>query len=295
VQRKKERDEQHARDRQRLTDMRGASARPPPTGILDIIRSSQPRPQMFEHSANPSTSDFVHGSSESTIPPHFANVGPKDSLMDIEPLIPSYMHPISHDPTEKQQRLQEQFNEMLRQAEHRDEFGEDDSDDNIANELRNLGEVTKCKPSEFELICRLNLIGVEDTVVDPDDILDYFSKIPVEKDYAPYPNKLVCRFSILQFRQANMRLNDELMLLDILDNLPRLRLSSNLLKMVFWILKECGVANVPSYEAFRKMQNNLREFCGSEPLLSQSALGNIFYVNDIRDTIKRVCYRSLLF
>jgi hypothetical protein len=34
--------------------------------------------------------------------------------------------------------------------------------------------------------------GIEDTVVDPEDISDYFNKIPVEKDYAPYLNKLVC-------------------------------------------------------------------------------------------------------
>jgi hypothetical protein len=85
------------------------------------------------------------------------------------------------------------------------------------------------------------------------------------------------------------------MLLDILDNLPRLRMSGNLLKMVLWVLRECGVPNVPSYEAFRKMQNNLRGLCGSEPLMSQSTLGNIFYINDIRDTIKRVrCWSIIL-
>ena len=79
-----------------------------------------------------------------------------------------------------------------------------------------------------------------------------------------------------------------MMLLDIFDNLPRLRLSSNTLKMFLWILKESGVVNVPSYEAFRKIQEKLRKKCGSEPILAQSTLGNVFYLNDIRDSIARV-------
>jgi hypothetical protein len=78
------------------------------------------------------------------------------------------------------------------------------------------------------------------------------------------------------------------MLLDILDNLPRLRLSSNMLRLIFWILKECSVSDVPSYDAFCKMQSGLREKCGSIPTYSQSMLGNIFYVNDIRESIARV-------
>lgn len=78
------------------------------------------------------------------------------------------------------------------------------------------------------------------------------------------------------------------MLLDILDNLSRLRLSGNLLRMVFWILKECGVPGVPSYEAFRKMQSDLCNKCGTEPTLGQSMLGNIFYVNNLQESIARV-------
>jgi len=78
------------------------------------------------------------------------------------------------------------------------------------------------------------------------------------------------------------------MLLDILDNLPRLRLSKSLFSMILWILKECGVPNVPSYDAFHKMQTVLRKCCGSEPQLAKSMLGNVFYINDIRETIARV-------
>lgn len=79
------------------------------------------------------------------------------------------------------------------------------------------------------------------------------------------------------------------MMLDILDNLPRLRMSSNLFKMVLWVLKESGHSNVPSYEAFRKMQANLQKKCGSQPAQHNSALGNVFYVNSIPESIARVC------
>ncbi|KAJ7906464.1 hypothetical protein B0H13DRAFT_1880530 [Mycena leptocephala] len=97
-----------------------------------------------------------------------------------------------------------------------------------------------------------------------DDDLAY-TQGPVDNAYFPYANKIT-------------------MLLDILDNLPRLRMSSNQFKMILWTLKECNVSNVPSYDAFRKMQERLRKLCGSEPKLYTSSVGNRFYVNDIRDT-----------
>jgi hypothetical protein len=75
------------------------------------------------------------------------------------------------------------------------------------------------------------------------------------------------------------------MLLDILDNLPRLRMSSNQFKMILWLLKEAGVAHVPSYAGFQKLQNELRDLCGSTPQQHTSSLGNIFYVNDVRESV----------
>jgi len=82
-------------------------------------------------------------------------------------------------------------------------------------------------------------------------------------------------------------------MLDIVDNLPRLRMSSNLFRMVLWVLKESGLSNVPSYEAFRKMQTDLRKRCGSEPTECKSSLGNIFYMNDIQEMVAWVCYLDL--
>jgi hypothetical protein len=80
------------------------------------------------------------------------------------------------------------------------------------------------------------------------------------------------------------------MLLDIIDNL---RMSSNQFKMILWILSQCNVADVPSYNAFRSMQDRLRGLCGSEPVPYTSSIGNRFFVNDIRESIARVSDESL--
>ncbi|THU93011.1 hypothetical protein K435DRAFT_671003 [Dendrothele bispora CBS 962.96] len=77
------------------------------------------------------------------------------------------------------------------------------------------------------------------------------------------------------------------MLLDIIDNLPRLRLSTAHFKLILWLLNQAGVQHVPSYDAFRKTQQELTKMCASEPVHCVSSTGNHFYVNDPRETIKR--------
>ncbi|KAJ6538143.1 hypothetical protein B0H19DRAFT_1213675 [Mycena capillaripes] len=75
--------------------------------------------------------------------------------------------------------------------------------------------------------------------------------------------------------------------LDILDNLPRLRLSSSQLKMILWIMNACGAKDVPSFNAFRAMQKHIRKTTGVRSEPHKSDLGNFFYVNDIRDLIAK--------
>ncbi|KAJ7439792.1 hypothetical protein FB451DRAFT_1191987, partial [Mycena latifolia] len=69
---------------------------------------------------------------------------------------------------------------------------------------------------------------------------EHFTGVPASHDYAPYGNKTMCY-------------------LDILDNLPRLRLSSSQFKMILWMMKECGAKDVPSFNAFRSMQKHIRK------------------------------------
>ena len=78
------------------------------------------------------------------------------------------------------------------------------------------------------------------------------------------------------------------MLLDVLDNLPRLRLASSQFKMILWLLKECRVKDIPSFGAFRKLQHKLRGSCGTRPTVHTSSVGNIFYTNDVRESVARV-------
>ncbi|KAJ3991643.1 hypothetical protein F5050DRAFT_1581044 [Lentinula boryana] len=67
------------------------------------------------------------------------------------------------------------------------------------------------------------------------------------------------------------------MLLDILDNLPHLRLSSNSVKLILWMLKELGISGVPSFNSFRKMQDSFQKQIGITPEAHISDFKNHFH------------------
>jgi hypothetical protein len=77
-------------------------------------------------------------------------------------------------------------------------------------------------------------------------------------------------------------------LLDTLDNLPRLRWSDAQLRMIFWLLEEAGCKDVPSFYSFRKMQAQLKRTCSIKTDQHTSCIDNIFYGNDIRQSISLV-------
>jgi hypothetical protein len=80
----------------------------------------------------------------------------------------------------------------------------------------------------------------------------------------------------------------QMCLLDVLDNLPRLRLSSSQLKMVLWVMRECGTKDVPSFHALRKKQKELRETCSLPITAIKSQLGNHFHTTNPCEFIARV-------
>ncbi|KAJ7192259.1 hypothetical protein GGX14DRAFT_537765 [Mycena pura] len=106
-------------------------------------------------------------------------------------------------------------------------------------------------------------IGDED---DDEDTYCFDSELVENDEYFPYPNKTI-------------------MLLDIMDNLPRCRFTGDQISLILHFATKLGVANVPSLKSFRKIQKTLQLSCGNKPKKSTSHLGNIFYMNDIRETL----------
>ncbi|KAJ6623812.1 hypothetical protein B0H10DRAFT_1785794, partial [Mycena sp. CBHHK59/15] len=66
-----------------------------------------------------------------------------------------------------------------------------------------------------------------------------------------------------------------------------LRLSSSQLWMILWIMQQCGAKDMPSFNAFRSMQTHIRKTTGVSSDPHKSDLGNLFYVNDVRDLIAK--------
>ncbi|KAJ6548781.1 hypothetical protein B0H19DRAFT_1211584 [Mycena capillaripes] len=110
---------------------------------------------------------------------------------------------------------------------------------------------------------------IEDTFLDVDDEDDdecVDLDTAEDSSYFPYPNKTV-------------------MLLDVLDNMPRCRFTSAQMSLILHFAKSLGVAHVPSLKGLRKTQKQLQTDCGYQPVKVVSSLGNIFYTNDIREAI----------
>jgi len=68
-----------------------------------------------------------------------------------------------------------------------------------------------------------------------------------------------------------------MLVLDVLDNMPHLRLSNDHMKSILWMLKELGVPDTPSFYALRKIQKRLAEEMDIQPREHISALGRKFH------------------
>ncbi|EJD38061.1 hypothetical protein AURDEDRAFT_172937 [Auricularia subglabra TFB-10046 SS5] len=64
-----------------------------------------------------------------------------------------------------------------------------------------------------------------------------------------------------------------------------MRLSDSQFKLVLWAMRECGARDLPSFYALRKLEDKLRASIGAATVQHTSKLGNVFYSNDIRNTI----------
>lgn len=52
------------------------------------------------------------------------------------------------------------------------------------------------------------------------------------------------------------------------------------MKIILWAMKESGSSNVPSFSALRKSQEKLRSDSSIKTCRFESALGNLFWLND---------------
>lgn len=71
----------------------------------------------------------------------------------------------------------------------------------------------------------------------------------------------------------------KMFMIDLLDSLPRLRLSDDQIKAIIWVMKECGTPNVPSFGTLRRKQKLLTAEVNLAPTHHLSPLGNHFYMN----------------
>ncbi|OBZ65346.1 hypothetical protein A0H81_14668, partial [Grifola frondosa] len=79
--------------------------------------------------------------------------------------------------------------------------------------------------------------------------------------------------------------HDEMFMLNLLDNLPHLQLSDDHMKTILWVIRECGILNVPSLSALWKLQACLTKTTAMETHHHTSSLGNHFYMNHPLDLL----------
>ncbi|KAF5360251.1 hypothetical protein D9758_009151 [Tetrapyrgos nigripes] len=111
------------------------------------------------------------------------------------------------------------------------------------------------------LVQEFQSLGMEPDEGDCDQFVKTLTGVKNNPDYAPYESKTMCY-------------------LDLLDNLPCLRLSSSQMKMILWIMRECGAKDVPCYSQLQETQKRIRQLCGVSVTPHTSDLGNIFYTTD---------------
>ena len=76
-------------------------------------------------------------------------------------------------------------------------------------------------------------------------------------------------------------------LLDMLDHVPRMKISDRMMELIIWLLKQCKIEGVPSLKHLREMQKSLRETYGIRTRKFENADGLAYYVTNIGDVIAR--------
>ncbi|KAH9920179.1 uncharacterized protein B0H18DRAFT_881265 [Fomitopsis serialis] len=75
-------------------------------------------------------------------------------------------------------------------------------------------------------------------------------------------------------------------MLNLLDSLPRLRLSDDHMKVIIWVMRQCGTPNVPAFTALRSTQDRLTRELGVKTTHHRSSQDNEFYANGPSSTFR---------
>lgn len=98
------------------------------------------------------------------------------------PVIPSFITPLVHNPSVERERLQEQVERMLAQAEQ----AQDDDDIALEDTMNTFKDLGLCMSLFTQKTKTHWALDLEDDEIDE---ATYFSNIPVDSNYSPYPNK----------------------------------------------------------------------------------------------------------
>ncbi|KAJ7698601.1 hypothetical protein B0H17DRAFT_1158298 [Mycena rosella] len=132
---------------------------------------------------------------------------------------------------------------------------------------------------------KLGFGAADSTLIEDDPEDDFLAKIMGNVDLrTPEPDEIQ---SALQDFAPGVESNPwfpyptkMMFLLDTLDNLPRLRISSSLMRVILWVLKEGNCKDVPLFDHLRRVQKTIRVQCGISSILCKSVQGNVFFMND---------------
>jgi hypothetical protein len=117
-------------------------------------------------------------------------------------------------------------------------------------------------------------VGAQDDKDEP-ECFDF--SLLADSKYFPYPNKLVSHSENTPSNVANHSV--QIMLLDVLDNLPQCCFTNDQIALILNLLKQVGVGDVPSLKTFRRVQKQMQGEYGNKPQKFTSHLGNIFHMN----------------
>ncbi|KAJ3560563.1 hypothetical protein NP233_g10753 [Leucocoprinus birnbaumii] len=171
-------------------------------------------------------------------------------------------------------------------------FWNDYDTNNQSIDMGSIGETTDLVHSRFEQKLDAQLehwsswtdIGdnEKEAILDPEDY-EMKENVAQDTEVEDIISTLGCHLRTAELRGVDMWRPYPLkiyFLLDMVDTLPRLRISRAVMKVILWLLSECGVQDVPSYAGLRKMQESLREEAGVPTVSWKSPQGNNFSFND---------------